>query len=147
MPVTTVLAVALIGCVGSVHLPSTAKQKNENAEVIDHNHLYQIVDTYAESVVGNDGEPYRGDGISVSSSGDVFVSSGEADGGRVVKISSDGIVSDFAINLNSANGSAFDSNGNLFVASYRSNAIFKIASDGTKTEFAADLDGPAGLWH
>ena len=107
---------------------------------------YQMVETYSESIVGSEGASFRGDGISVSSSGELFVSSGAQDGGRVVNVSTSRTVSDFATNLNSANGSDFDSNGNLFVASYQSDAVFKFTPDGTRTTFASNLNGPAGLW-
>lgn len=87
----------------------------------------------------------RGDGISVSSTGDVFISGGPDDS-NIHRITTDGNSSLFAQGFTSANGSDFDSNGNLFVADYRGNAIRRVAPDGIVSTVASNLDGPAGIY-
>jgi sugar lactone lactonase YvrE len=87
-------------------------------------------------------EPWATDGVAVGSNGDIYVSGGQ----RILRVTPDGDVSVFATGLVSANGSRFDSKGNLFVADYDGSAVRKITPDGVMTTFASGLDGPAGVW-
>lgn len=86
--------------------------------------------------------PWATDGVSVGPNGDIFVSGP----GSILRVTPEGQVSVFATGLVSANGSRFDSKGNLFVADYDGNAVRKITPDGVVTTFASGLDGPAGVW-
>ena len=86
-----------------------------------------------------------GDGLSVSAEGDLYVSGGLG-AGEIVKVDQQGQVSTFASGLVSANGSDFDSVGNLYVADYYGNSVHKITPDGERSLFAENLDGPSGLY-
>lgn len=86
-----------------------------------------------------------GDGVSVADNGNIYISGG-LEGKNITRVMPGGDVSIFATGFESANGSDFDSNGNLYVADYRGNAIRKITADGTFSTFADDLDGPAGIY-
>ncbi len=86
-----------------------------------------------------------GDGVSVSASGDIFVSRG-LDAGTIVQVTPDGNVSTFATGFSSANGSDFDSEGNLFVADYSGNRVVKISPEGEVGNFATELNGPASVY-
>jgi len=94
------------------------------------------------STVATVTDPFATDGVSVGSNGDVFVSGP----GNVMRVTPEGQVSVFATGFVTANGSRFDSKGNLFVADFEGNAVRKIAPDGVVTTFASGLDGPAGVW-
>ena len=106
---------------------------------------FQEVTTLANSGIVPPLNIYGADGISVAKNGDVFVSGGPVSK-SVIRITADGVVSEFATGFESANGSDFDSKGNLFVADYKANAIRRISPDGVVSTFATDLDGPAGVY-
>jgi sugar lactone lactonase YvrE len=78
----------------------------------------------------------------------LFMSDGysgiERDLGNIYKIAPDGGRSFFASELNGPLGLAFDSTGNLFVASF-GGAILKFAPDRTQSTFAIGLNYPEGL--
>jgi sugar lactone lactonase YvrE len=78
----------------------------------------------------------------------LFMSDGysgiERDLGNIYKIAPDGVRSSFASELNGPLGLAFDSTGNLFVASF-GGAILKFAPDRTQSIFASGLNDPEGL--
>jgi sugar lactone lactonase YvrE len=98
-------------------------------------------------------------GLATDSAGDVFISSlADVDGvlpSTLYKITPDGTLSSFALLPSSGWGLAFDSAGNLYVATADADvngAILKFAPDGTSTTFigAADFPnsggaGPLGL--
>lgn len=94
------------------------------------------------STVAAAADPFTTDGVSVGSNGDIYVSGGN----RILRVTPEGEVSVFAAGLVSANGSRFDSSGNLFVADYDGSAVRKITPEGVMTTFASGLDGPAGVW-
>jgi len=87
-------------------------------------------------------DPFATDGVSVGANGDIYVSGA----GSIMRVTPDGQVSVFATGLVSANGSRFDSKGNLFVADYDGSAVRKISPAGVVTTFASGLNGPAGVW-
>ena len=105
----------------------------------------QEVTTLANSGIIPPKNKYGADGISVSEDGNVFISGGPLTN-SVVRITSEGVVSEFASGFESANGSDFDSKGNLFVADYAANMIRRISHNGTVSTFASGLDGPAGVY-
>jgi sugar lactone lactonase YvrE len=94
------------------------------------------------STVAAAAEPWASDGVAVGANGDVFVSNGQS----IARVTPEGAVSTFATGFVSANGSNFDSSGNLFVADYQGNAVRKITPDGVLTTFASGLNGPGGVW-
>lgn len=94
------------------------------------------------STVATVTDPWATDGVSVAPNGDIYVSGP----GSILRVTPEGQVSVFATGLVSANGSRFDSKGNLFVADYDGNAVRKITPDGVVKTFASGLDGPAGVW-
>lgn len=85
------------------------------------------------------------DGVAVAANGDIYVSGGPT-GQDILRVTPGGQVSTFVTGLGSANGSDFDSSGNLYVADYASNAIRKITPQGSMSTFASGLDGPGGVW-
>ena len=85
------------------------------------------------------------DGASVGPDGSIYVSGGP-DARNILRVTPAGEVSEFVNGFTSANGSDFDSDGNLYVADYQGSAVRKITPDGTMTTFASSLDGPAGVW-
>lgn len=101
--------------------------------------IFKSVSTLAETTAGTS------DGVSVAANGDIYVSGG-AGGQQIVRVTPDGVTSVFATGLVSANGSDFDSNGNLYVADYGSSSVRKISTTGVVSTFAAGLDGPGGVW-
>ena len=105
----------------------------------------QEVTTLANSGIIPGAEKYGADGISVDKNGDIYVSGGPLTH-SVVRITSEGVVSEFATGFESANGSDFDSAGNLFVADYKANEIKRVTPDGVVSTFASGLDGPAGVY-
>lgn len=96
----------------------------------------------AVSTVTTAADPWASDGVAVASNGDIYVSNGAS----ISRVSPEGEVSVFATGLASANGSRFDSRGNLFVADYQGNAVRKITAEGVVTTFASGLNGPGGVW-
>lgn len=105
----------------------------------------QEVTLLANSGIVPGTKKYGADGVSVSENGDVYVSGGPLTH-SIVRITSDGVVSEFATGFDSANGSDFDSAGNLFVADYQASEIKRVTPDGTVSTFASGLDGPAGIY-
>ncbi len=100
---------------------------------------FQTVSTLADTNIIN------GDGVSVDEGGNVYVSGG-LDNGNIIRVTPEGNTSIFATGFASANGSDFDSQGNLFVADYTANRIRKISPNGVVTNFATDLNGPASIY-
>jgi sugar lactone lactonase YvrE len=94
------------------------------------------------STVAAAADPWASDGVAVAANGDIYVSNGTS----ISRVTPEGDVSVFATGLASANGSRFDSKGNLFVAEYSGNAVRKITPDGVMTTFASGLNGPGGVW-
>jgi sugar lactone lactonase YvrE len=77
----------------------------------------------------------------------LFVSASDAgqtaQAGVIFEITPGGVQNTFASGLSSPNGLAFDSAGNLFVAT--SLSILKFTPDGAQSTFALGLSGPVGL--
>lgn len=94
------------------------------------------------SSVATAADPWASDGVAVAANGDIYVSGGN----KIVRVTPEGAVSDFATGFVSANGSQFDSHGNLFVADYDGSAVRKITPDGVMSTFASGLNGPASIW-
>jgi sugar lactone lactonase YvrE len=85
-----------------------------------------------------------GDGMIVAPNGNVLVSGGY-NKDNILKITSEGVVSDYVTGLPGPVGMGFDSQENLYVSNYSGNSISKVTPEGVVTEFATGLDGPAGL--
>lgn len=86
------------------------------------------------------------DGTSVGPDGNIYVSGGP-DAKNILRVTPSGEISEFASGfVSSANGSDFDSEGNLYAVDYWGNTVHKITPDGTMTTLASSLDGPAGVW-
>ncbi len=64
---------------------------------------------------------------------------------NILKITPEGVVTEYVSGLPGPVGMGFDSDGNLYVSNYTGNSISKITPGGLITEFASGLDGPAGL--
>lgn len=127
----------------------TACTKNHNPSHLNDLALIesplQEVTTLANSGIIPGTKKYGADGISVDKNGDLYISGGPLTH-SVVRITSEGEVSEFATGFDSVNGSDFDSAGNLFVADYKANEIKRITPDGTVSVFASGLNGPAGVY-
>ena len=68
-------------------------------------------------------------------------------GHQVFRVTPNGEVSLFAsFASGSANGSYFDSKGNLYVANEAAGIIQKITPDGELSDFITGMDGPAGIY-
>ncbi|HET7811752.1 MAG TPA: hypothetical protein VFL16_14375 [Steroidobacteraceae bacterium] len=104
--------------------------------------LFRRVSTLAQTTAGTS------DGLSFGPDGNLYMSGGPggSTGQQILRVTPDGTVSVFASGLGSANGSHFDSQGNLYVADYQSNSVRKITPAGVMTSFATGLDGPGGVW-
>jgi len=85
------------------------------------------------------------DGISVAANGDIYISGG-ADSRNLRRVTPEGEATIVATGFGSANGSDFDSQGNLYIADYRSDAIRKYTPEGELETFATNLNGPAGVY-
>ena len=84
-------------------------------------------------------------GLAFDKDGNLFVSSDEAPGYSIQKITPNGGVSTFATDgLSAPHGLAFDNDGNLYVANAQNATIEKYTPDGIGTVFA---NGSAGLAH
>ena len=127
-----------VGDVIAIASPSTAAGSETYIDYVEFaDSPFRSVSTVATAT-----EPFATDGVSVGPDGDIYVSGP----GSIVRVTPEGDVSLFASGLVSANGSHFDSKGNLFVADYDGNAVRKITPDGVVTTFASGLNGPAGVW-
>jgi hypothetical protein len=134
---TTMLDIAILeNDEVSILLATSGNASFDHVEFIPE--LFQVVETYAPGLT-------QGDGISVDSIGNIFVSGGVGNG-SVLEISTDLTADNHAVGLSAANGSDHDSQDNLYVADYSGGAIWKISPDGERTSFASNLNGPAGLW-
>jgi hypothetical protein len=80
---------------------------------------------------------------SSASAQNLFVSAGDAGGGKIFKFTWDGLQSTFASGLREPQGLAFDSAGNLFVADKGS--ILEFHPDGVRSIFASGLTYPESL--
>lgn len=123
----TAIAISLVGC------------QNDDDE------QSPIIQPTAQVITLATTEPGFGDGMTVTPQGDILVCGG---GGRdnILKITSEGIVSEYISGLPSPVSLGFDSTGNLYVTNYRDNSISKITPTNTVSTFASGLDGPAGLF-
>ena len=81
-------------------------------------------------------------GIAVGSTGDLFV--GDLLGSRVVRVSSQGVVTTFAAGIQNPLGLAFDAFGNLLVAS-ADGVVFRVTPQGQATRFITDAGFPFGI--
>lgn len=104
------------------------------------------VSTFAQRVItvlpaGGQG----GDALSIDERGNVYASDFAGGGTSVLKITRGGEVSVYATGFNGAAGSAFDSQGNLFVANFNSNEISKVTPNGAVSTFASGFLGPVGV--
>ena len=96
--------------------------------------------SHVEVTAGSDGEFVEPFGITVKD-GDTYVSDG--DSGKILKISSDGVVSDFVAGFDTPSGIAFDQVGNLIVTDSGSNTI-KIVGTNGEVQTLAGVHGQLG---
>lgn len=113
-----------------------------------------FAEAWAQNVTTLTPEPFNASGgISVDAQGNIYVSNrGTAFhdnlGLEVYKVTSEGNVSLFADGFLFATGNTFDSQGNLYQASFDANRIDRITPEGVVTEFAGASEGvnnPTGL--
>ncbi len=81
-------------------------------------------------------------GLAVGSTGDLFV--GDLLGNRVVRVSSQGVVTTFAAGIQTPVGLAFDASGNLLVAS-PDGVVFRVTPQGQASRFITDAGFPFGI--
>jgi DNA-binding beta-propeller fold protein YncE len=105
--------------------------------------LYVPTEFSTVTTLANLPSPY-GDGITLSPEGDILISGGY-DKDTILRIDSQGLVSDFAGGLPGPVGMGFDSMGNIYISNYSGNSITKIDAQGLMSVFASGLDGPSGL--
>ncbi len=79
-----------------------------------------------------------------ASAQNLFVTGGDAGGGKIFKFTWDGVRSTFASGLSAPYGLTFDSTGNLFVAA-GGGQILKFTPLGVQSTFASGLDFPIDL--
>ena len=66
--------------------------------------------------------------------------------GKIVRVGSSGVVTDFAPGLGSPRGVVFDDDGNAFVANFSGGTVLKLpAGGGAPVTMASGLNGPTGL--
>src|SRR5437879_10163874 len=73
----------------------------------------------------------------------LFVTGGDAGGGKIFEFTWDGVQSIFASGLSAPQGLAFDSTRNMFVAD--GSYIYKFSPVGVQSTFASGLRSPLGL--
>jgi hypothetical protein len=134
------------GDVVAIASPSTAGSSETYLDYVEFAASpFRTVSTVAATV------PTTSDGVSVGPNGDIYVSGGVngsagAGGTQILRVTPAGEVSVFASGLASANGSDFDSSGNLYVADFAGGAVRKITPESVMTTFASGLNGPGGVW-
>jgi sugar lactone lactonase YvrE len=87
----------------------------------------------------------EGGGVSVSAEGDIYISGGPTVN-SIISVTPEGEASVSTSGFTSVNGSGFDSLGDLFLADYQGNTVYRIAADGNHTVFASDPNGPASVY-
>jgi len=80
-------------------------------------------------------------GLAIDNNGDLYFSSF----GKVVKINSDLSMTDYATGFSYAEGIAFDSNNNLYLADRSDRKLYKIEPNGTKTVVASGISSIRGV--
>ena len=80
---------------------------------------------------------------------DLYVSAHDAEGGKILKFTWDGVQSTYSVGLHAPQGLAMDSAGNLFVADLGgqliSSSIYKVTPEGVRSVFAQGLVYPTSL--
>ena len=80
---------------------------------------------------------------------DLYVSAHDAEGGKILKFTWDGVRSTYSVGLHAPQGLAMDSAGNLFVADLGgqliSSSIYKVTPEGVRSVFAQGLVYPTSL--
>ena len=89
-------------------------------------------------------------GMDADAQGNIFMGDFGPDlnggGQRVIKITTEGVVSTFANGLNGASGNDFDADGNLFQSSITGGFVSRITPGGSVTTYASDgIVGPVGV--
>src|SRR5437879_3107006 len=79
-----------------------------------------------------------------ASAQNLFVTGGDAGGGKILKFTWDGVRSTFASGLSAPGALTFDMAGNVFVAA-GGGQILKFTPDGVQSTFASGLDFPIDL--
>jgi sugar lactone lactonase YvrE len=87
--------------------------------------------------------PGNAGGLAFDSAGNLFA--GDADYGRIYKITPGAVESTFATGLIEPYGLAFDHAGNLFAADLQSGTIYKYDALGTPSIFVTGLNSPTAL--
>jgi sugar lactone lactonase YvrE len=80
---------------------------------------------------------------------DLYVSAHDAEGGKILKFTWDGVRSTYSMGLHTPQGLAIDSAGNVFVADLGgqliSSSIYKVTPEGVRSVFAQGLVYPTSL--